>query len=229
MGVGLPAGLNPHQRVIRSHDNPLDKCTVVSICPKEIYEVKPTIQPGVFHIAAGSFEKPSILVVGSSSWWRDTGTDDQLLEIPTGSVGVARAIVTDYCNSLLGFSPNAMPGLFFVHGEKTAMQIKVEFKKELEEAKVRQDNWYKELVSIADQLWARSNGNPLTISDDARLAAQELGLAKDKPWMQDFNTLLKVNCPACGFLIPGDFPVCGNCKTVINPEKFKALGLKFAS
>ena len=93
-------------------------------------------------------------------------------------------------------------------------------------AKMKQKNWFTELVKIADVDWARTNGNPRAISDDSRLAAQKLGL--QKAWMQDFRAVELNNCPACGAMININYPVCSNCKNIINTEKAKSLGLKFA-
>lgn len=228
MAVGFP-GLANQRTTIRATPNPLDKATVVSIYPKGFREVKPTIQPGVFIVQAGSYEKPSTLVVGTSSWWRELDEEQPLLEIPVSAIQIADSVVRDYSNGLIGCNmSDAMPGLFFIPGELTVEKIKESYKKELDKAAIYQKNWYQELVKMGDILWARSNGNPLSISDDMRLAAQELQL-KDKPWLKDFSTLQLTNCPACGFLRNNSFPVCANCKTVIDRVQFEKLGLKFAS
>lgn len=218
-----------NRRIIRAEENPLDKSTVISIFPKVIDERKPTIYPGHFVFGKGSYDNPAILVVGSSSWWRDLDPNQPALQIPNSSIQVANSIVVDYCNGLLGYRANEIqPGLFWIPGNLTVDQVKKDHKPLLDKAKTCQDNWYKEMVHIADILWARSNGNPLSISDDARLAVQELQL-KDKPWMKDFTTLQLVNCPACGVLRNSNFPVCQHCHTVVDQAKFTALGLKFAA
>src|SRR5579862_6209086 len=90
------------RRMIRSAKNPLDACTVVSIFPKEIIEVKETIEPRKFIIPAGSMEKPGVLVVRSASWWKDYDVTQPVLEITNGSMQVAESIVKDYCNGMLG-------------------------------------------------------------------------------------------------------------------------------
>ena len=109
-----------NRRTIRAPVNPMDKSTVVSILPKQIYERKITIQPGVFEIKPGTFENPAILVVGPSSWWREVDIEQPLLEIPVSSIQVADSIVTDYCNGLLACNMDTlMPGLFYLPGEFT--------------------------------------------------------------------------------------------------------------
>jgi hypothetical protein len=116
MSVGNAPWLgNPHRRTQRAQINPLDKSTIVSIYPKPIYEVKHTIQPGTFRIEAGSYEKPALLVVGPSSWWRELDEEQPLLEIPVSSVQIAESVVKDYANGLLDCNmADVMPGLLLV-------------------------------------------------------------------------------------------------------------------
>lgn len=213
---------------IRQQTNPLDVCTVVSIYPKEIDEIKHTIQPGRFVIAPGTYEKPALLTVGSSSWWKELEEDQPLLEIPNGSVQVANAIVVDYCNGLLACDmAEAMPGLFWIPGKIELATLLTKHRVELDRARVRQNNWYAELIKMADALWSRSQGNPLAISDDMRLAARSLG-QNAKEWLQDYQVTETSRCPACGTLRNTAFPMCANCKTVIDVEKFKQMGLQIA-
>ncbi len=216
-----------NRRAIRSAKNPLDKCTIISIFPKEIDETKFTIEPGRFKLSPGTYEDPSILVVGGSSWWKDYDPEQPILEIPTGSMQVAESVIKDYCNGMLGCNMgDAMPGLFFVLGEHTKMEIKMKYKNMLDEVKARQDNWYTILVRLADSLWARTSGNPLVIWDVMRLAARSLNL-NDKPWLKDFQIAQQVRCFACGTLKSPEYPVCPSCRAVdmTNPA---AKDLKFA-
>lgn len=218
-----------NRRTIRGPVNPMDKATIVSIYPREIDERKHTIQPGRFFIPAGSFTNPSILSVGPSSWWKIIDEDQAPLEIPTSSILVADSIVKDYCNGILGCNMNdAMPGLFFVNGEKTLGQIRKEFSVELDKALMRQKKWYEILIKMADALWARSNGNPLAISDDMRMAAKENGLTETKDWMKDFKMIDMVRCKACGALRNPLYPICSQCHAIDDPERAKELGIVFA-
>lgn len=237
VGKAILAGATPMQftgamlngrRLIRSVKNPMDKCTIVSIFPKDIEEVKHTIEPGRFKIKGGTFERPSILVVGSSSWWKDIDVDQPMLEIPCSSIQIAQSVINDYCNGMLGCNmADAMPGLFFALGEHSLFDIQSKYKDKIAETKVKQDNWYKILVRLADSLWARSNGNPLVIADEMRLAAKSLNF-NEKPWLKDFQTVEMVNCKACGALKNPMYPVCPACKAVdlSHPD---AKTLKFAT
>ena len=225
--VGQFPGISSKRKIVRAPVNPMDKATVVSIFPKEIFEVKPTIQPGRFIIPKGSEKVPAILVVGSSSWWREVDEDQPLLEIPQSAIQVADSIVRDYCVGLLGYNPeDASPGMFYVPGEYDLKGITTNFVKELQTAKHRQDKWYEVLVRLADSLWARSNGNPLAISEDMRMAARELGL-DNKDWLKDFKGVDMVRCKACGGLKNPQYPVCGVCRNV-DLSHSGAKDLKFA-
>lgn len=236
--VGLPikagstqmeftAPLLNNRRLIRSVKNPMDRCTIVSIFPKSVDEIKHTIEPGKFHIEPGSLENPSVLVVGSSSWWRDIDIDQPMLEIPVSSIQIADSVVKDYCNGMLGCNmADSMPGLFFVLGEHTPMEITLKYKDSINTAKTKQDNWYRILVRLADSLWARSNGNPLVICDEMRLAARSLNF-NDKAWLKDFQIAELVRCMACGNMRNPLYPICPTCKA-IDPSHPLAGNIKFA-
>lgn len=207
----------PPQRIpinTRAPKNPIDKATIVSIYPRKISETKHTIDPSKFEIEPGRLEDPSILVVGSSSWWAFYGDGRPPIEVPISSVAIANSIIMDLSNATPECDMvDARPGLFFVPGEFNVLEVKTKFKSTLLEVAAKQKNWYLKLVRAADSLWARSNGNPLALSDEMRLAAQELNL-KDKPWMMDFTTITMVPCVACGTLKNPAFPVCASCKAV---------------
>lgn len=221
--VGAFPGTDWKRRTIRGPINPLDKSTIVSIYPKPIEERKPTISPGQFNIPAGTVAKPELLIVGPSSWWRDVDEDQPLLEIPVSSIQIADSVVRDYCNGILACDMDqSMPGLFYVPGAKlnaksepdypaTLAWIQKEYSNQLKAAERRQNNWYGVLVKLADSLWARSNGNPLAISDDMRMAARELNLSQVKDWMKDFQMVEMVRCKACGSLKNPQYPICAQC------------------
>jgi hypothetical protein len=217
-----------NKQTIRAPINPLDKSTVFSILPKPISERKVTIQPGVFELAAGSVDKPAFLVVGPSSWWKEVDDNQPLLEIPVSSIQIADSIVKDYCNGLLECNmSDQMPGLFYLPGEWSVDRLKKEQMPLLTKYIACQKKWFLALVRIADILWSRSNGNPLSISDDARLACRELNIA-DKPWLGDMHTAELVRCIACGNLRDPRYPVCAVCKAIADPERAKQLNITFA-
>ena len=212
--VGAFPGIRElRRRTIRQPVNPMDRATVVSIYPKRIEEIKHTIEPGRFNIPAGSIEVPAILVVGPSSWWREIDEEQPLLEIPVSSIQIADSVVRDYCNGILASNMgDCMPGLFYVPGEHNLITLKKSYQHELDKAAANQKRFYTELVKLADALWARSQGNPLAISDDMRLAARELNLVETKDWMRDFKMVNMTRCKACGSLKNPEYPICATCK-----------------
>lgn len=226
--VGSFPGLSTMtRRTIRAPTNPLDKSTVISILPKRISERKVTIQPGFFELEPGSIEKPSILVVGTSSWWREVDLEQPLLEIPVSSIQVADSVVRDYSNGLLACNmEDRKPGLFYLPGELTVKKIIEDHQNVLKSEERKQRNWFAELVRIADVLWSRSNGNPLSISDDARLGAKILNI-QNKPWQGDAVAMELIRCVACGALRNPQFPVCGICHAIIDKELAAKLNLTF--
>lgn len=215
------------RRTIRAPVNPLDKSTIISILPKLIEERKHTIQPGVFVIQPGTYDTPSTLVVGGSSWWKEIDENQPLLEIPHSSIVVADSVVRDYCNGLIACDmADNMPGLFFIPGDIKQFEIKKIHKDKLDAAEAKQKNWFHSLVRMADSLWAGSNGNPLAISGDMKLAARSLNLV-NKEWLKDSQVMELVRCVACGSLKNPLYPVCSNCKAISDPAKAKELGLVF--
>jgi hypothetical protein len=228
MQVGeFPGMQQTNRRTVRAPVNPMDKSTIVSILPKWIYERKPTIQPGIFELQPGTFENPTCLVIGPSSWWREVDENQPLLEIPVSSIQIADSVVRDYSNGLLACNMgDQMPGLFYVPGEFDAARLKKEHGPLLLKARANQKKWFLELVRLADIMWSRSNGNPLSISEDARLACRELNI-QNKPWLGDLQQSELVRCVACGNLRNPQFPICSVCKAIADPAKAKELGLTF--
>jgi hypothetical protein len=217
------------RKIIRQPANPLDKCTIVSLMPKKIVEVKYTITPGVFEIEAAPEGDFSILVVGSSSWFKETEENQPYLEIPHSSIIVAESVISDYLNGCLGCNMgDKSPGLFYVRGEYTKDTIEKndEFKRKYQVAVENQKRWYRELVQIADVGWAKTNGNPIAVSDDARYGAKMLGL--ERAWLKDYQSVSLISCKSCGELVNPNFPVCRFCKAILDPVKAKDMGLTFA-
>lgn len=216
-----------NRRTVRAATNPLDVCSIISIYPKNIFEVKITVQPGEFLIPAGTYEKPGILEVGPSSWWRDVGEDQPLIEIPHSSVVMAESIVRDWMNGLFACNmTDSMPGVFWLPGSVKQEELHTKYKPQLDRARKNQLNYYQTLVKLSDALWARTNGNPLAIPEDAKLAAAELQLQRD--WTTQFQSHEVVRCVACGSMRNPQFPVCPTCKAVVDVDAAKKLNLKFA-
>lgn len=212
-----------NRRTVRGPVNPLDKTTVVSVYPKEIRQRFDTVDPPEYFVPGGTPENPGLLVVGSGSTWQDIDPDRPLIEVPLSSPVIAEAIVRDSCNTLYGADPGQAPGLFFILGDVKLPTVLKDYKAEIAKAVAKQNNWYNFLIRIADSLWARSNGNPLAISDDMRFAANQLN-KMDKDWLKDFQAVEKVRCAACGSFKDPKYPICAFCKYG-DADAVKKLGL----
>jgi hypothetical protein len=210
-------------RMVRNPASLLDKSTIVSIFPQRIVEEKWTISPGIFDIEAGSKEKPAVLVVGPSSWWKSIHDENSVLEIPTPSTLIAKSVVEDFCNSVDLYNEAMGPGLFWIPGRALKVDdVKKEFLAQLILAEQRQKRWYEQLIIVADMLWSKSGGNPKVVNDLAKLAARELQI-KDKPWMALESQRTLTNCPYCGTLRNSSYPICANCQHVIDADKYKEM------
>ena len=227
--MSLPEWVNPNRRLVRAPSNPNDLSTVVSIIPKFIKESKWTINPGVFELKPGSYDKPTVLTVGSSCWWREVGEDQPLLEIPVYSTQVAESIVKDYCGSYpLASGEDTKPGLFWVPGNVSSDEVKLKYRVMLNKTRDSQIKWYHALIKMADSLWVRGNNNPSVIGEDMRIAARELGLSEKKDWMSNARAQEMDRCKACGSLVDTAFPVCPTCKAIVNEVLAKERGIKFS-
>ena len=213
---------------IRAQISDLDKSTVVSIFPKQVKATKVTVNPRRYTVPAGTFEKPSVLVVGTAIWIKHIyeTEPEQRVEMPILSSQLADAIVNDFCSNVLSSGHERRPGLFWVIGAKSSEQIIKEHKKEMLAAEERQKQWYLELIKMADIDWVKYRGSPLAVSDTARMAALELHL--EKPWMMDIKHLAMGICPACGSQRDSKFPVCKECKTIVDKDAYAKLGLAMA-
>ncbi len=227
--MAVPAPQSPfalnNKRIIRSEPNEFDKATIVSIYPRDIREKKETIFPGMFHIPAGTVEKPSVVVIGPSSWFRDMGEEMPSIEIPNNAVQVANSVVTDYCNGLIEYDREAGPGLFFIPGAWTLKEIKEKYKSAFDGSIKRQALWFKRLVDLADKGWAETNGSPRAINELMKMAANEIGV-KDRDWMRTSIVAEMIKCVACGNLRNPSFPICGTCNRVIDVELAKQRGIE---
>ena len=229
MAVSIPlSALQPDRRRPEfTEPNPYDKATIFSIYPQEIIEIKRTVHPDRYVIPSGTEKTPSRLVIGSGAWVRDVGIDEPLLEIPISSVVLAQSIVNDYLNSRLASTAGAAsPGLFWLPGEISLKELIEKHIKALELAIANQRAWFDLLIKQGDSLWARTNGNPVAIPEDCKIACRELGRTKD--WALDFKRMEMEPCPACGQLRNPLFPICASCKYVADPKKAAEMGLVIA-
>lgn len=228
MQIGAFPGFHElNRRTNRAPVNPLDRSTIVSIYPKKIEVKKITLLPGYWMIPPGSKENPAVVTVGPSSWFKEVSYEEPLLEIPTSSVVIAESIIKDYINGIFGCDMvESQIGVFFVPGQKSLSQIKVEFPNLLADAARQQENYYNVLIKFADSLWAETSGNPMVINDEMRLAARSLGV-QDRDWLKDHLRQGLKPCFACGTYKNPAYAVCPSCRA-IDQSHPAAKDIKFA-
>ena len=218
--------------------NPADKSTIVSVFPKAIIEDKPTIFPGHFVIPAAAQGDFSLTVIEGSSYYIPSMIEHMPpTEVQVNSAALALAIINDYLSATWLASKGVRgPGVFWIPGVHTRTSI-LTYKDELgrtfqelkAEAERQQKAWFALIMDFADEVWARSNGNPKGIPEDARIAAEYLGVSSTKPWMENTMATALEHCPSCGEMINLSYPTCKHCHAIVNKEKAKELGLVFAT
>lgn len=227
-GVGLrQVGEFIQQRpIIRAIPNPLDKSTIVSIYPKDWEDRKETTQPYLFKVKGGTIDEPGLTLIKAATYTRDDDAEKPLQEIPISSIQMCESIIKDYCGSLLGATIGvAQPGMFFIPGEITTKDVKTKYTSDLIEAEKRQNQWFDNLVKLADSLWSKGGQNPLMIWSEMKFAAEQLGI--DREWLRNYQHNEMVKCFACGSLRNPEYPICANCKNVDMTHP-RAKDIKFA-
>lgn len=200
-------------------------CTVVSIVPFAIKEMKPGLSPNIYEIEAASEEDPQVLHIGTGSHNVYINEDQGSLNVRDTSTEIARSVVEDFCTSQLEYGEGTGPGLFWVIGKLTVDDIRRECKAELLQAKIRQRRWFTKLVEIADRDWEQYH-KPNVISGFQRLAAKILKVDPTRhTWLEpNVHTGIDlVNCKACTSPIRPEAIICPVCRAVLNPVKFKEL------
>ena len=199
-----------------------EACTIFSLMPIQIYEVKSGIIPGTFTIPKSDGKNPSTLIVGPSHYFIYLDESRGSIKSLAPAYEVAQSIVEDFKSSQIGMSDDASPGLGWIVGRFSSgeMIVHVNVLKDLKE---KQRKWYQNICRLADNDWARYHHHN-AISDIQRTAANELGLnVNDHEWMSITATEGLVNCPACGSKVGKDIVVCPMCRCVLNVEKHKSL------
>ena len=191
------------------------KSTVVSIYPFELNEEKPGLLPALYRIAAGTFDKPSILHVGDARYFIPRALDQPpIVAFESGEI-VARALVEDFVKAQLEYTPSAHPGLMWIPGEVDESKVKFKFIEELKDLKVKQDRWFMKLIEKADDDWNKFRHHR-SITDVQRRACEFLKLKRE--WTSVEDSTKFIDCPACMTRIRETVIICPNCHVVINEQ-----------
>lgn len=184
-------------------------CTIVSMLPYELNEVKPQIQPGAFLMPPAARGDFNILTIERAE--RPFYVDYQRgnIMIPEDPEVVAKSVVNDHIKATVNVTDGAHPGLFYINGLKTKDQIKKENSTELLACGKVQDAWFSRLVKAADDVWQRFRRHN-TISDQHRFACKMLGLKRE--WAEELKAENTIQCMYCTSLISAKALVCPTCR-----------------
>lgn len=195
-------------------------CTVVSLLPVRLSEVKPHLFPGQFDIPACKKGDLVVVHIGESHHFIPDPFDEKKnYKVITPPHEMARSICEDYGNALVGTDFQSGPALFWVHQRLSSAQVAEKHHKLISQYKERQKNWFDNLIAMADADWEK-NKNRMAVSDLQRTAANHHGIIKD--WVT-ITPMENISCVFCRTMISVDSIKCANCKEVVNPEAYKRL------
>lgn len=194
------------------------QATVVSVYPFDLVERKPGLHPPMFVIAGSKDNEPSVLHVDDGFFYVYLDSDRGSLKVQQPATSIAKSIVDDFISAQYPIYPDARPGIFFVPGQFTPKEIKTTYKETLDRSILEQTNWFKRLVSFADDEWQRHHRH-IVITDIQRYAAKALKM--DREWLMVAPTDTMLNCPACTTLIPKSAVLCPNCRMILNETEYK--------
>jgi len=210
-------------------ENYLGPVTVVNIAPFGIREYKASVYPSYYDIpAAPQPGGMSLLVIDTDTFSYKYIGDGQDIRMTEKPLKIARSVVGDYLVSKLCYKneadQKAWPGLFIVPGKFTKQrQIEEQFPEELKEAFAIQQEWFRLLVEMGDDIWANTRQHRL-VTNEMKLAVKMMGMRRE--WHIDLDAVrTTTECPICVSAIPGNAIICPVCRTTLKPEeleKFKA-------
>ena len=200
------------------------KATLVSIFPLPLNERKPLI-PSLYHIAPAKENDFEVLVIGDAKFHVYLDEHRGSMSIPTPAFLVGEAIVRDFLDGQWQITPDSRPGLIVLPGEWDKEELKKdkEIQSKIAALNVSQNNWFKIIIRIADDEWAKFKQHRM-ITEVQRIAANRLRLVRD--WAVEVKPEEIFDCPACGTLVNTKQAVCNQCSCILNPEIYK--NLKFA-
>ena len=196
----------------------MSKTTLVSLIPFEVNERKP-VYPGHFYIQGAKENDIEILVIENAKAFRYLdefrGTDT----INIDSEEIAKAVVEDYINSQLAVrsGEGLIPGLFYIPGEHTKIEVKTKYKDIVSDYRVKQTKWFEVLVRMADDDWEKTRQHRV-ISGIQRYAARFLNL--ERPWLIEPKM---TKCIACKTTVEENAVICPICRVVLNQDEYKKL------
>lgn len=201
-------------------DKDLETATIISIVPFRIDESKSGLYPTRYTIPAAKDKKIETLIVREAVCYLYLDHDRGSISIPQSPLKVAKSVVNDWVEALLGVGPDAKPGLLAVVGGYSPETASVNFEDEIKQMHVLQNKWFENLIKLADDDWQRFHQHKM-ITDLQRYACNALN--QEREWNMDVIAEAIIKCPACAINLPASVAVCSACRCVINPEAYKKL------
>jgi len=200
--------------------------SVISLAKTPIREEIPGMQGGIYEIPACENNKPYILIIEDSFYFKpDIDGHQDMVIVP--SYQIAMSVVQMHLSSQLAFKLGQHPALFAVPHVVVREDDLKNYKDKIAEMLAAQKAWFIALVRMGDDDWQVSHRHNM-ISDTQRMAARELGL--ERPWLETFSTieeLQETKCPFCGTgLLNVDAPICPTCGKIHNPVRLAELEKK---
>lgn len=187
--------------------------------PQEVNSKKPGLIPDTFYIPEGSPEKPAFVYIKPGMFRVYMDADRGSFPVPVHEAEMARSVVEDFVTSMLQYREDAHPALLHFPIEvKEADLKKPEYVPLIKAALAKQDQWYKYLVTLADDDWSRHRRHG-TISNLQRKACKALGLEREWTLISDeIGVSNALNCPACFAIVAPGAVICQVCRCVLNKE-----------
>jgi hypothetical protein len=201
---------------------------VISVLPFSTpIEVKPGVFPGRYQVPGAEKNSVAILIVERGMKKAERFDGMPPMEMVELSDVIASAIVRDYSEAQLGTDGTGGPGLGYVpnviltkeeivEGRQQVMvpesDSPIALKEIVQRLRVRQLNWFKNLVKFADDEWTRYHRHR-NISDLMRLAAVETGQIT-REWLSLDLIEEMVECQLCLTKIPARAIMCRDCGAV---------------
>ena len=201
------------------------ECSIVSLYPFDIRIENDAVFPSIFDIPKGHVElggknaTPAVLLLGDGQiqHYLDVSRGNIMMGYPAEKI--ASSLVRDYLESVLYTDKDAHPAIFWLD-EPFNPEKHVEFARE---AVLKQENFYRKLIRIADAAWAESQ-NPMLITDTQKVAASYFGEKKD--WALEPGEDTKM-CTTCGITLRSFAVICPGCGFILKPRTFEKIKHRF--
>jgi hypothetical protein len=203
-----------------------DISTVISMLPYPLHEQKPGLVPGVFKIpytAPGDFTLFSVERCQHSVYLDE---NRPRLIVPDPSDIVARSIVEDHKVAMICYEGGiAEPGLAWVWGEYLndddgKRSLAYAHASLLKSMISLQNEWYKRLLQMADDDWARYRQHKF-VTELQRTAATVLGQV-NREWMIAHKIEEALSkCKFCFTQIHPNACICPSCHGIVDEARYK--------